>query len=137
MKHRIPFVPDYEAIRPRAVLLIEVGGKRFYASLEDGAPGRAWTDLLNSGPLTIELRGCGDHPKIGPLPCKLPQNDKEITTRPGDIILCNGDQIVLCCGEDTLNATRLARIGNVTKEKLLEALGDGGAQVTFSLEWSE
>lgn len=137
MKKEIPDVPDYEAIKPRAVLMIEVGGKRFYASFEGNPAASAFTEKLNSGALTVDVCDRGGLEKTGPLPYNLPQSDKEITTTPGDVILYNENRIALCCGEAEKNCTRLARIGNVTKEKLLEALGTGGAQVTFSLEWSE
>ena len=134
MKHRIPDVPDYEAIRPRAVLLIEAGGKRFYASLESSPAAAAFTDILNSGALTVEMQGEAD--KEAPLPHELPRSDRPTEALPGDILLC-GNRLVLCCDKSEQNCTRLARIGNVSKEKLLEALGESGAQVRFSLEWSE
>ena len=68
---------------------------------------------------------------------ELPRNDERITTVPGDIILYQGDKITIYYDENTWEFTRLARIGDVSKEELLEALGDGDVTVTFWLEWDE
>lgn len=128
---------EIEAIKPRCVLLIEAGGKRFYASFEDNSAAKALIEKLNSETLTVQMRDYGGFEKVGNLPWTLPQNDAQITAKTGDIILYNGNQITVYYGENTWSLTRLAAIGNVTREALLEALGEGEATVTFSLEWSE
>ena len=71
------------------------------------------------------------------MPWSLPENDEQITTEPGDVILYQGDQISIYYDENTWNLTRLAKINDVTREELLEAFGDGSAAVTFWVEWSE
>ena len=53
------------------------------------------------------------------------------------MILYQGDQITIYYDVNTWSFTRLAKIGNVTKEELLEAFGDGDVTVRFHLEWSE
>ena len=79
----------------------------------------------------------GGFEKVASLPYSLPRNDTKITTSPGDIILYNGNSITVYYGENTWSFTRLARIGNVSKSDLLDALGSGSATVSFYLEWSE
>ncbi len=79
----------------------------------------------------------GGFEKVGPLPWTLPRNDMQITTEPGDVILYDGNQITVYYGQNTWDLTRLARIGNVKKEELLDAFGDGEVTVSFWLEWSE
>lgn len=126
-----------QAIRPTAVLVIQVGEKRFYAALEDNTSAEALTEKLNSAPLTLTMKDYGGFEKVGDLPWQLPQNDRQITTVPGDVILYQGDKITVYYGENTWNFTRLARIGNVSREELLAALGEGETTVGFYLEWSE
>ena len=46
-----------------------------------------------------------------------------LTTEPGDIILYQGSKITIYYDENTWDFTRLARIEDVTKEELFEALG--------------
>ena len=134
-----PLPPEGTAapVRPAPVLVLEVGERRFYASLEDNDSARAFIEQLSPEAIEVEMRDYGGFEKVGPLPWALPQNDEEITTQPGDVILYQGDQITVYYGQNTWSLTRLARIGNVTGEELLEALGDGAVTIRFWLEWSE
>ena len=79
----------------------------------------------------------GSFEKVGSLPWSLERNDESITTEPGDVILYQGNQITIYYDQNTWNFTKLATIGNVTKEELLDALGEGNVTVTFLVEWSE
>lgn len=129
---------DPEAlVRPTPELVIEVNGTRFYADLEDNCAAMLFIEELDSGGIEVEMEDYGGFEKVGPLPWTLPRNDERITTEPGDVILYNGNQITVYYGQNTWELTRLARIGNVTREKLLDAFGEGGATVSFWLEWSE
>ena len=118
-------------------LVIEANGQQFYAALEDNASAKAFIEQLNSGGIEVGMQDYGGFEKVGQLPWELPGSDEEITTKPGDVILYQGDRITIYYDRNTWNFTRLARIGNVTKERLLEAFGDGDVTVSFWLEWSE
>lgn len=126
-----------EPISNTCVLVIEAGEKRFYANLEDNSSAKALIEKLNSRPITVDMHDYGGFEKVASLPWELPRNDESITTVPGDIILYQGDQITVYYDENTWSFTRLAHIGNTTKEELLAALGDGDVSVSFYLEWSE
>ena len=126
-----------EAITPSCVLVIEANGNKFYASFENNSSAEALIDKLSSEPLTVEMHDYGDFEKVGSLPWELPTNDNRITTKPGDVILYQGNQITVYYDENTWSFTKLAEIGNATKENLLEAFGSGNVSITFSLEWSE
>ena len=126
-----------EPVKPMPVLVVDVDGRYFYAIPEDNSSAEAFVDALNSGPIAVEMSDCGGFEKGGPLPWTLPRNDEEITTKPGDVILYQGNQITLYYDQITGSFTRLAGIGNLTKEKLLEAFGEGSVTVSFWLEWSE
>ena len=118
-------------------LVIEAGGRTFYADLEDNSSAEAFRDKLDSEALEVDLHDYGNFEKVGPLPFALPTNDEQITTEPGDVILYQGDQITIYYDVNTWSFTRLAKIDNVTKEELLETLGNGDVTVRFYLEWSE
>lgn len=119
------------------VLVIEANGKRFYATPEDNSSAAALIEKLSAGAVTLEMSDYGNFEKVGALPWELPRNDERITTKPGDVILYQGDRITLYYDENTWSFTRLAAIGNATREDLLAALGGGDVTVRFSLEWSE
>ena len=126
-----------DAIRPVPTLVIEANGRTFYADLEDNASAEALTEKLSRGSVTVDMSDYGGFEKVGPLPWTLSRGDETITTVPGDVILYQGDRITIYYDENTWDFTRLARIGSVTKEDLLSALGEGDVTVTFRIEWSE
>ena len=126
-----------DAIRPVPELVIKINGHTLYADLEDNPSADALTEKLSRGPLEVQLDDYGDFEKVGPLPYELPRSDEQITTVPGDVILYQGNQITIYYDENTWNFTRLARIGNATRESLLEIMGEGTVTAEFSIEWSE
>lgn len=128
---------EEEAIWPVPTLVIEVNGRIFYADLADNPSAQAFIEQLSSGPIEVQMHDYGNFEKVGPLPWALPRSDETVTTQPGDVILYQGDQITIYYDENTWDFTRLAKIGNVSHEQLLDALGDGDATVTFWIEWSE
>ena len=125
------------ALRPRATLVIEANGRTLYAALEDNASADAFRDALSSGSIQVAMHDYGSFEKVGDLPWALPRCDGSVTTVPGDVILYEGDKITIYYDENTWTFTRLARIGNTSREKLLQILGDGDVTVSFRLEWSE
>lgn len=129
-------IPEIEEIRPRAVLVINVGGCIFYAHFENSSPAAEFRNRLNSGALTLDMGDCG-FGKVGPLPFDLPRNDTKIMTKPGDIILDQSGGLSVVYSETECRATHLASIGNASNEELLHVLGEGDTTATFSLEWSE
>ena len=129
--------PRAAAVRPTAVLAIEANGRTFYAVFEKNGSAEALKEKLSSEALTLELHDYGNFEKVGELPWELPRDDRQITTVPGDVILYQGNQITVYYDENTWNFTKLAHIGNVTKEELLKVFGSGNVTVTFSVEWGE
>ena len=126
-----------EAVRPVPMLVIEANDTWFYASLEDNSSAQALAEKLGTGEIQIDMHDYGGFEKVGELPWTLQRNDEFFTAEPGDVILYQGNQITIYYGENTWDFTRLARIGNATKEELLERLGDGDVTVTLWVEWSE
>ena len=112
---------------------ITVGDVVFQANLEDNSSAEALRNLLANGPLTVQMHDYGNFEKVGELGQSLPANDEQITTGPGDLILYQGSRFVIYYDTNTWNFTRLGKIENATKERLLEALGDGDVRVTLSL----
>jgi hypothetical protein len=75
----------------------------------------------------------GNMEKIGGLGKSLPSNDERITTKSGDLILYQGNALVIYYAPNTWTFTRLGTINDVTQEELKLALGSGDVTVTFSL----
>ncbi|MCR5068027.1 MAG: hypothetical protein K6A14_08215 [Erysipelotrichaceae bacterium] len=124
-------------IESKPILIIEVNKQFFYAEFEDNSSANALIEKLEEGPLTLDMHDYGSFEKVAELPWQLPTNDERITTRPGDIILYQGNQLTVYYAENTWVFTRVAHIEGAEKQMLAEQLGTGDVTVTFWLEWSE
>lgn len=113
-------------------LRITAGNTDFYAELEDNSSAQAFKKMLLEGPITIQMSDYGDMEKVGPLGKRLPTNDENITTGPGDLILYQGNSLVIYYDTNTWNFTRLGKIEGVTRQELLAAFGSGDVTVTLS-----
>ena len=115
---------------------IQIGDTVWTATLEDNPSVTAWAELLSKGPLTVDMHDYGGFEKVGGIGTTLPQSNRQITTRPGDIILYQGNSITIYYGENSWNFTLLGHIDGVTDAQLREVLKAGGEdiRVTFSLE---
>lgn len=115
------------------VMKIAVGKTTFTVALEDNSSVEALKEILMEGPLTINMSDYGNMEKVGSIGTSLPENNEQITTVPGDIILYQGTSLVIYYDTNSWNFTRLGRINDVTQEELKEALGNGDVMVTLTL----
>lgn len=124
---------ENESVEDTAMKMkIEVNGSLFTATLADNAAADALVDWVEEGPVTLELSDYAGFEKVGPLGRSLPASDSQTTTHAGDIVLYQGDQIVLFYGSNSWSYTRLGRIDDLTGWE--DALGGGDVTVTLSLE---
>lgn len=119
------------------MISLQIGDRILTAELADNSSARAFTELLREGPVTVQMSDYGNFEKVGPLPASLPENNEQITTEPGDIILYQGNSITVYYAENTWNFTRLGRVQDVTGEELRTILGEGDVEITFSLPPAE
>ena len=111
---------------------VQVGGSTFTATLEDNAAAEALAERMERSPVTIQMSDYAGFEKVGALETGLPAEDSRLTTQAGDIVLYQGDQIVVFYGSNTWSYTLLGRIDDLTGWE--DALGSGDVTVTFSLE---
>lgn len=111
---------------------IQIGDTTLTAVPADTEAADALLELLAEGPVTIQAENYGGFEKVGSLPKALPQADSRITTRPGDIMLYQGDSIVFFYGSNTWAYTPLAIIQDASAEELRQALGGSATSITLS-----
>lgn len=116
---------------------ITVGDTTFTASLADNSSTEALLELLQEGPLTIAMSDYGKMEKVGPIGQSLPENNEQITTEAGDIILYQGNSLVIYYDTNSWNFTRIGKINGVTQQELKDVLGSGNVTVIFELEQVE
>ncbi len=111
---------------------VQVGGRIFTATLEDNRAVDALAEMMENAPVTIEMNDYAGFEKVGSLGQNLPASNSQTTAQPGDIVLYQGNQIVIFYGSNSWSYTRLGRIDDLTGWE--DALGSGDVTVTFSLE---
>ena len=114
------------------VFYITIGGSCFAATFADNAGAAALKELLADGPVTIEMEDYGSFEKVGAFGQPLPTENVQTTTQAGDIVLYQGNQIVLFYGSNSWSYTRLGKVEDLTGWR--EALGSGGITAVFSLD---
>lgn len=112
-------------------MTMQVGESAFTATLEENAAVDALVEMMEHGPVTIQMSDYAGFEKVGALGTNLPTSNSQTTTQAGDIVLYQGSQIVLFYGSNSWSYTRLGRIDDLTG--WAEALGSGDVSVTFSL----
>lgn len=108
-----------------------VNGITFTASLEQNEAVDALLDMMNEATLTIDMQDYAGFEKVGSLPTSLPTQDQRITTQPGDIVLYQGNQIVMFYGTNSWSYTRLGHIDDLSGWQ--EALGNENVTIVLSL----
>ena len=113
-------------------ITISVNGHTLTATLVDNTSAQALYNLLQEGPITIEMHDYGNFEKVGSLGTTLPGNDEQITTQAGDLILYQGNQLSIYYDTNSWSFTRLGKIDNITQSELKQILGTGSTAVTLS-----
>ena len=111
------------------------GGQTMTATLADNTSAQALMEALKQAPITYEAHDYGNFEKVGPLGQSFPENNENITTEPGDIILYQGSNLCLYYDTNTWNFTRIGKIEGKTQAELKQILkaGQGDIIVTLSL----
>lgn len=130
----VPIEDDFQAETEEDTemkLTVQVDGTTFSATLEDNAAVEAFVKMMEQAPVVIEMSDYSGFEKVGSLGQSLPSGNSQITTQAGDIVLYNGNQIVIFYGSNSWSYTRLGKIDDLTGWE--EALGSGDVTVTFSI----
>ncbi len=115
------------------ILNMEVNHTNLQVELIASSSSEALEELLKDGPVTLSMKDYAHMEKFGNLGVKLPCNDQHITTKAGDVILSEGNLLVIYYAPNTWNFTRLGRVVNMTEKELKKVLGKGNITATLSL----
>lgn len=112
-------------------LNVQIGNRTFTATLEENAAANSFAELMKTAPVVIQMSDYSGFEKVGSLGTSLPASDSQTTTQSGDIVLYNGNQIVIFYGSNSWSYTRLGKIDDLSG--WAQALGNGDVTVTFSV----
>lgn len=113
---------------------ITIDGRTMSATLADNEATKALVEKLANGPITITMNNYGGFEKVGALPWSLPSADTQITTKPGDIMLYNSNNIVIFYGQNSWAYTPLGVLETTGQEEISSFVGSGDKQVTIALD---
>lgn len=116
-------------------MYITIYGNRLEVTLADNSSVTALIELLKKGDITYTANDYGNFEKVGNIGHSLPQNNTQISTEAGDVILYQGNQICLYYGNNSWNFTRIGKIKGYSASELRNLLGagKGSTEVTISL----
>jgi len=118
----------------RMKLKIQVGDTTFTATLAENSSVDALKELIADDSLTLNMSDYANMEKGADLGVTLPQNNEQMNTQAGDIILYQGRTFVIYYDTNSWSLTPIGKIDNVDAEELKTALGTGDVTVTLSLE---
>ena len=132
---------EEDDMTPMPFVEVKVGDSFFMIDLEDNSSAKAFLEKISKDELVVDMHDYGGFEKVGDLPWELPTNDEEITTKPGDIILYQGNKITIYYDENTWNFTKLGELSGGTDEDIAEWKevfgGKDDIKAEFFVEWTE
>ncbi len=114
-------------------LKIETNGREIFATLANNSSTDALKELLKQDSLKINMDDYGGFEKVGSLGLSLPTSDTYLETTVGDIMLYQGNSIVIFYDSNSWEYTRIGKIEGFNKEQLIEIFGKGSVTITLSL----
>ncbi len=112
---------------------MEVNGTDIKVKLYDNSSAKAVEELLKKGPFTLNMKDYAHMEKFSSFGMQLPANDEMITTEAGDVILSEGNLLVIYYAPNTWNFTRLGKVQNLSADELKKVLGKGSITATLTL----
>ena len=110
---------------------VTIGDKSFTATLEDNAATREFVKMMEEAPVSINMNDYSGFEKVGSLGKSLTTDNRQITTKAGDIVLYSGNQIVMFYGSNSWSYTKIGTIDDLSGWE--EALGSGSITAVFSV----
>lgn len=117
-------------------MTITIGEDKMPVKLVENSATKALMEALKEAPISYTANDYGGFEKVGALGKTLPTSDTQITTKAGDVILYNGNQIVLFYGSNSWSYTRLGEMQYQSIDELKAFLraGQGSINVTLSVK---
>lgn len=111
---------------------IKINDRDITVRLSGNVSARALYEKLSEGPITVQAEDYGGFEKVGELGFSLPEDNEEITTKLGDLILYQGDKLSLYYGVNTYSLTKLGEVEYALQPELKNILGDGAVTMIIT-----
>lgn len=122
-----------EAIGDSSMTMM-IDGTKVNVEWEDNQAVKRLRDMAKDGDITIQMSMYGGFEQVGSIGQSLPRDDKQTTTRSGDIVLYSGNQMVVFYGSNSWSYTRLGHISDKNEAEMADLLSQGDVKITISAE---
>ncbi len=123
---------DTEVPPVSKTLKLKISGREVPVTWESNESVAALSQLSSEG-LSVNMSMYGGFEQVGSLGSSLPRNDRQTTTSYGDIVLYQGNQIVIFYGSNSWSYTRLGHI-NLSQSEMTQLLSDGDVDISLKYE---
>lgn len=111
---------------------IQIGDTIMVAELENNDAVDELIELLEAGEISMSASNYGGFEKVCSIGQSISRNDEQITTEPGDIMLYNGNQLVIFYDSNSWSYTPIGHI-DASAEELEEFLSGNEDEVIVRL----
>lgn len=118
-------------------MYLTIGGVTKTATLVSNSSTEALVAQLQKGNITYEAHDYGNFEKVGELGYTFPENNEQINTVPGDLILYQGENLCIYYDTNSWNFTRIGKLDNMTQSDIKTWVNAGGDNVRVTLSISE
>ena len=115
-------------------MTMKIGDTKVNVDWEDNQAVERLRDMAEDGNITIQMSMYGGFEQVGSIGQSLPRDDKQTTTRSGDIVLYSGNQMVVFYGSNSWSYTRLGHISDKNEAEMADLLSQGDVKITISAE---
>lgn len=115
-------------------MTMKIGDTKVNVEWEDNQAVERLRDMAKDGDITIQMSMYGGFEQVGSIGQSLPRDDKQTTTRSGDIVLYSGNQMVVFYGSNSWSYTRLGHISDKNETEMADLLSQGDVKITISIE---
>lgn len=116
-----------------STMIMKIGDTQVSVDWENNQAVESLKNMVENDDVTIQMSMYGGFEQVGPIGQNLPQNDEQITTSSGDIVLYAGNQMVVFYGSNSWAYTRLGHISDRDEAEMAELLSNGDVTITISM----
>jgi hypothetical protein len=116
-------------------IVISVNDRDLVVELENNSSADYFYERLKKESITVNAKDNGNYEKVAELEFDVPRNDKTIETKPGDLILYQGNKIALYYDTNKYSFTKLGHVTNLDSYELKDLLGKGDTVLKYSIKY--
>lgn len=125
-------IENIDDVSEDAGMKLYINDTEIPVSWEDNDTTKELVEQAESGDIIVSMSMYSDNEQVGSLGRSYTRNDKQTTTHNGDIVLYNGNNIVVFYGSNSWSYTRLGKM-DISESEVIELLSNGDVELKISI----